>query len=381
MELIKQIGIEKDLDRVLYETSLVDKGDTLRIEKMFEKAENGQDITIAFFGGGITEGISASLYKRCFAELVTEWFRNKFKKSHIHCINAGLSNTGSLIGVHRVKKCILQFNPDLVFVDAAVNDNGQSYCRISYESLIKQILESSTSPAVIELFMTFIEGHNYEKSQAAVGKNYNLPMISFKNAAVMLVEKYGLEWDEILIDEALPNDFGHKIISELIIDYLENVYAIWEKRKIKDEIKPKEISEKECVYGDRYMNGRILSGYEIKPVEKTGFEESPWGFQIFHNCWKYKSEEAAGEITFNVKCRNLVLLYKKIISEDAGIMKIYIDDNKPLILDTHFRGGRGDYAATEILCRNDEEQEHKIKIEVLKEEREREVTILGLMVS
>lgn len=44
------------LNDKLIEKSVINKGDVSRILKMFEKAENGENITIAFLGGSITQG-------------------------------------------------------------------------------------------------------------------------------------------------------------------------------------------------------------------------------------------------------------------------------------------------------------------------------------
>ena len=67
------------LNKELIEKSLVNKGDISRILKLYEKAEKGEGITIAFLGGSITQGCNSTVYEKCYVELVSKWFENKFK--------------------------------------------------------------------------------------------------------------------------------------------------------------------------------------------------------------------------------------------------------------------------------------------------------------
>ena len=70
----------------MFKKSLVNKGDVSRIVKLIEKAEKGEDITIAFLGGSITQGCNSTVYEKCYVELTYNWFKEKFnnvKKSHL----------------------------------------------------------------------------------------------------------------------------------------------------------------------------------------------------------------------------------------------------------------------------------------------------------
>lgn len=369
------------LDDELISRSLVSRGDVSRILKMFEKAERGEDIVVAFLGGSITQGCNSTVYEKCYVELVAEWFRKKFKNIKVEHINAGVGATGSLIGVHRAEKQVLSKNPDIVFVDAAVNDNDSDFCKISYESEIRRLLSSHSMPAVVEVFMTMENGVNYQDYEIEIGKHYNVPMISFRNTAEELVKNYGLKWTDILTDEVHPNNDGHEIIYTLLTHFLENVYS-------EDYSKGKHVEivddtlGKSCVYGDKYIDGRILTNKDIKPLQITGFKEFADGFQVFHDGWKYTGGyEDEGKLVIETECRNIILLYKKIISDKAGKITVTVNGKEKILLDTYFKDGWGDWTVTEILEESDDIKKYRIEINVEKEDRNREVTILGIMVS
>lgn len=369
------------LNKELIEKSLVNKGDISRILKLYEKAEKGEDITIAFLGGSITQGCNSTVYEKCYVELVSKWFENKFKLVNVKHINAGVGATGSLIGVHRAEKQVLSKDPDIIFVDAAVNDNDSDYCKISYESEIRKLLSSKNKPAVVEVFMTMVDGVNYQDAQIKIGFNYNVPMISFRNTANELVEKYNLKWSDLLTDEVHPNDDGHEIISELLVNFLEDIYMNNYNKGESIEVKDNTL-EKKCVYGDRYINGRILNNKELRPKEIIGFHKYEEGFQVFHNGWRFigKANEG-GKLMIETECNNIILLYKKTISENSGKFKVRVNGVEKALIDTHFKDGWGDCTVTEILEEYDYKKTYEIEIEVISEEKDREVTILGVMVS
>ena len=369
------------LDEKMIKQSLISKGDISRILKAYEKAERGENITIAFLGGSITQGCNSTVYEKCYVELVSKWFRDKFPNIKVNSINAGVGATGSLIGVHRAEDQVLKYNPDIVFVDAAVNDKNEFYCKVSYESEIRKLLSSKCSPAVIEVFMTMVDGVNYQEQQIKIGENYNLPMISFRETAKLLVDKYGYKWSDLLTDEVHPNDDGHQIICDLLEDFLEEVYKEYSLSKKDIQIETN-ILEKPCVYGDRYINGKILSNKDIEPKEIMGFKNYEEGFQVFQNGWQYQSENGEkGKLIFEVQCKNLILLYKEIIFDEAGKFSIKVNGKEAILIDTYFKNGWGDRSVTYILEENDTVKDYKIEIDVKEEDKKQIITILGLMVS
>ena len=120
------------------------------------KAKSGQDITIAFLGGLITQGCNATKFEDCYASRTYKWFKDKFNNVNVKYINAGVGATGSIIGAHRVEKQVLSQNPDIVFIDFAVNDKDSIYDKVAYESIIRRILSVENPPAIVEVFMRLV---------------------------------------------------------------------------------------------------------------------------------------------------------------------------------------------------------------------------------
>lgn len=77
---------------------------------------------IAFLGGSITQ---APGYRVQFEK----WFKRSYPEVPLSTINAGIGGTGSDLGVARVDEKVLSENPDLVFVEFAVNDAQTVLCK------------------------------------------------------------------------------------------------------------------------------------------------------------------------------------------------------------------------------------------------------------
>ena len=119
------------------------QGNPARIAKVLQKLQNGEEVTVAFLGGSITQGTGADN-------------ENCYPNATVNYVNAGIGATGSYIGVHRCDTQVLSKNPDLVFIDFSVNDESQNnnINKLTYEGLIRKIWQYTTAPGIICIAMT-----------------------------------------------------------------------------------------------------------------------------------------------------------------------------------------------------------------------------------
>ncbi|MBQ4165725.1 MAG: SGNH/GDSL hydrolase family protein, partial [Oscillospiraceae bacterium] len=116
-EVAYELGGE--LTPTMIANSVLNKGNQARLAKFFKKLQAGEDVTVAYLGGSITQGSSAG-GGLCYADLTTKWLQEKYPDVKINHVNAGIGATGSYIGIHRADRDVLQHDPDLVFVDFSV---------------------------------------------------------------------------------------------------------------------------------------------------------------------------------------------------------------------------------------------------------------------
>ncbi|XHR27687.1 MAG: SGNH/GDSL hydrolase family protein [Chthoniobacteraceae bacterium] len=103
------------------------------LPNVFAKLKAGKPVNVAYLGGSITEQPGWRI-------LSLKWLREHFPSAKIEPINAAIGGTGSDLGAFRLEKDVLQFHPDLLFVEFAVNDGGtpSEKIRKTMEGIVRQ---------------------------------------------------------------------------------------------------------------------------------------------------------------------------------------------------------------------------------------------------
>jgi lysophospholipase L1-like esterase len=206
----------------------VSEGNTARLQRALAKARDGQPVTVGVIGGSITGGAGASTWGTSYGPLVLKWWKKTFPQSEISYVGAGIGGTGSMYGALRAHESLVSKNPDFVITEFAVNDDSSRIRQETLEGLTRQILNQPNQPANLMLFMLHNRDgkpNNAQEAQAAIGTHYDLPMLSFRDAAWPEIEAGRYDWSNVLADQVHPNDNGHAIAAGQIIQFMETVLA------------------------------------------------------------------------------------------------------------------------------------------------------------
>ena len=97
------------------------------------KLKGGQEVRIGYFGGSITA-------QEGWRPKTRAYFEKLYPQAKVSQINAAIGGTGSDLGVFRLKHDVLDQNPDLIFVEFAVNDGGAPPAQIHrcMEGIVRQ---------------------------------------------------------------------------------------------------------------------------------------------------------------------------------------------------------------------------------------------------
>lgn len=175
-----------------------------------KKIQEKKPLTIAFLGGSITQ---ASGYRVQFED----WFKKSYPDVLLSTINAGIGGTGSDLGVVRMDSDVLAKNPDLVFVEFAVNDSQTDSLEIvrSMEGIVRKIRNHSDHVDICFLYTTnkpqenvILNGDHWRSSRIMeqIAQYYGIPSVSFDFAVAKLLR------DNKLVMHALRDmDYGEKI--------------------------------------------------------------------------------------------------------------------------------------------------------------------------
>ena len=346
---------------------LINKGDWTNIKNVMNRAKKGEPISTLFLGGSITQGSLSSTQDLCYASLVYKWWVDKFPSSKVTLINAGIGGTTSQFGVSRVYQHALSKNPDFMLTEFAVNDDNNEFFKETYEGLIRKIISSDNAPALMLMNNAWFDsGNNAEDIHLPIAKHYDIPMVSMKSTIWPSIKSGELIKEDLSPDMLHPNDAGHKLISEVIIDFLEEVYATCGDE---DDILNK------CIYDikDSLTANAYENSVRIKNYNMDDFSVSMDGFNIENHEKKefldifsggFTGSKVGDAITFKTECTGLAIQYKKTINLPAPIAKAVVDgdEENAIILDANFDETWGDCLYIETVAKHMELSEHEVKI-------------------
>lgn len=117
------------------------------LPNFFRKATRGDAVRVAYLGGSITAQDGWRVYS-------LNWFKQRFPQAAFTEINAAIGGTSSDFGVFRLNDQVLKFDPDLVFVEFAVNDSNTPAEKItrSMEGTVRQVWQHNPSTDICFIY-------------------------------------------------------------------------------------------------------------------------------------------------------------------------------------------------------------------------------------
>lgn len=381
------------------ENSVLSTGNNARIKKVIEKARAGEDVTLAYIGGSITEGALASPNSKCYAEASASAFAAAYGKdggSNVHFVNAGMSGTPSSLGIIRYDRDVLGqmktgSRPDILFIEFAVNDYGECTSGGAYDGMIRRALKSGS--AVVLIFSIFQSGRVLENTYKPYGTHYDLPMISMGDAIEKHFKTDGFKkW--YFGDTLHPNNVGHKLMSDCIMTLFGKI----DKETAKtDNIDSSKLPDPQNKAADSYTDIKMIDPNTdiskisaITSLSAGSFKEKDGNtgtFQYeykgqknqawFPDNWMHTAGSGTDSFTAKVKCKTLMVVYKLSSSTKTGSIDLYVDGEKKQTLSGYDKGGWNNATPAVIFC-DSEAKEHNIEIKMADGSEEKEFTLIGL---
>ena len=373
----------------MLEKGILAPGNNYRLKKVIERAQAGEEITVATIGGSITEGAGASNYKECYASRFFRGFAARYGKDggqNVRLVNAGVGGTPSPFGLMRYQRDVVDRVkdpdglPDLVVIEFAVNDWGEPTKHKAYESLVKTILQQPNAPAVILLFAVFQNGFNLQNEIRFIGMRYDLMMVSIKDAAFPHV---GQEWTakQFFHDEYHPTSFGHGVMADCLLYAVETAAA---READAEDVDPESVKP---VYGDDYMGLITLYGSGEYPenvtLDRGGFAHDdansytnfPVG-RVGGINFSKESGDPNTPLTFKATFKKLLIAWRATNSNLFGEAELLVDG---AVMRT-VKGAPDKWGQSEVvlLWNKKEAQEHTVEIRMKEGSENKRFTITAI---
>lgn len=381
--------------------STLSTGNNARIKKAIEKARAGEDVTIAYLGGSITEGFAASETNNddCYAKVSYSQFKQMFGAGdgdNVHFINAGMSGTPSSLGVVRYQRDVLEQMevgeyPDILFIDFAVNDGNDAD---TYESVIRNALDQGS--AVVLMFVLYTGGCAKEGTYSKIGEYYDLAMVSPAQGMASSDKKAFDEWFYWIEGRSYghPDVGGHRYMADCISNMFKTIDA--EETETDNitsvaEITPKEKDGSKFVGMKTLVSSTDISNVDaVKELDAGGFSEvkdnnqstlqyiknGQEKMQWFPDVWARTASTSTESFTMTISCRSLIIAYKQASGSSFGKADCYIDGVKVGSL-SQSTGGWNNASLFRAL-KEDEVKEHEVEIRMQDGDETKPFTIFAI---
>lgn len=385
--------------------STLSSGNNARIKKAIEKARAGEDVTIAYLGGSITEGFAASETNNddCYAKVSYNQFKQLYGAgdgSNVHFINAGMSGTPSSLGVVRYQRDVLEQMetgeyPDILFIDFAVNDGNDAD---TYESIIRTALDQGS--AVVLMFVLYTGGCGKEANYSKIGEHYDLAMVSPSQGMESSDKKAFDKWFYWVegrgeTDYGHPDVGGHRYMADCITNMFKTIDA--EETETDNitsvaDIEPKEKDGGKYVGMKTLVSSTDLSklGDTVESLDEGGFSEKTDSsqstlqyikngqekMQWFPDVWARTSSTGSDSFKMTISCRSLIIAYKQASGSSFGKAECYIDGVK--VGDLGASTGGWNNASLFRALKDDEVKKHEVEIKMKDGDEKKPFTIFAI---
>lgn len=343
----------------------MERGNLARLKGCMRRAKQGEELTIAFLGGSITQGSLATKPENTYAYLVFSWWKENFKKAQFYYVNGGIGGTTSHYGAARALTDVLMYQPDFVVVDFSVNDKANEFCQETYEGVVRKLLSWKSAPAVLLLNNVYYDtGENAQEYHNAVGSWYQVPAVSIKDTLYQDMKKGIYTRQELTPDGLHPNDKGHRLVAREVTKFLKEVKEHMEEPEEAYPL-PKPMTQ------NAYEEAKRLTIRECSP-QLYGFradtEEKTGHLDHFKNGWIGK--RPGDRICFETEAVCIAVQYRKTIQKPALRARLILDKDakNPVLLDGNFEEDWGDCLYLQPVLHHGKKEKHTLEIEILPDE-------------
>ncbi|MCF0042328.1 SGNH/GDSL hydrolase family protein [Dyadobacter fanqingshengii] len=321
------VPVQKNLSHMPY--IQVNKG----LGNAFEKFRKEKKGTVAFLGGSITHNPG-------WRDKTAQYLKEHFPETDFTFIAAGIPSLGSTPHAFRFERDVLaKGTPDLLFLEAAVNDRGNGFSEKAQIKGLEGILRHlyAANPNANAVLMAFAEpGKNadYEKGKEPVevavhervAKHYGTAYINLAKEVYDRITAGEFSWKYDFKD-LHPSPYGQEVYFQTIKELLKTDSSA-ATNAIKLPAPMDRFSYEKGSYHE-VAEAKNLKGFTLnpdwKPADKTPTRPG------FVNVPMLVGEQPNASLDFEFKGRGVGIAI--ISGPDAGKITYTIDGKKPQTLD------------------------------------------------
>ncbi len=288
---------------------------------IFSDAHAGRPLRAVAIGGSITQAGNG---------WIGPWLKTQFPQSAVQMYNAGVSATGSDLGVFRLERDVISLQPHLVLIEFAVNDGGEPDDDVIWylESIIVRLKRLPRPPAIVFVETAFENGSNRARHEKVAG-HYGFLNIDLQNAVDAHLAGSGDKWRDLYTDGCHPNEKGHAFYADVI----SKAIAPFVERARSDSTAPGPIP------GALSKRPLLLDGRLVPLVAQEGWKQTDpgnyWYKRFFGSVLECNQPGFSLEIPFRGTCVGLWIMR----NTSFGQVQVGVDGKMPIQVECGKRGG------------------------------------------
>ncbi len=203
------------------------------LSNTYKKITQDKNVNVLYFGGSVTAGYGGNIGG--WRGITMSWFKATFPDTTFNFTNTAVGESGTFLGTYRLQDDVLSQNPDLIFIEYAINDTYKGSTKeeaaLQYETVVRELKAALPNCDIITILVTdrtraevlpdlYPTAAGHEEIAAKYG-------ISTINVGAALVDSMtnpadNTEWYSYFLDTVHPKNAGYYAYYKVIVEYLRN---------------------------------------------------------------------------------------------------------------------------------------------------------------
>jgi len=196
----------------------------IRPERTIAKLGRGEKTIIAALGDSLTQGW---MVRRGYIDFLKDMLKERYPQPPLTMIRKGIPGDSADNGLYRLRYDILEYDPDCVLIQYAINDAFMGYTARQFRNTIREIIESiqADGDADIVLVTSSYIGDNadaeiigeFYDQLAALGEEFRLPVARVHEYWKAKIDG-GIDYGTLVqYDMVHPTEDGYRLMAEAIL--------------------------------------------------------------------------------------------------------------------------------------------------------------------
>lgn len=206
------------------------------LSNTYKKLTEDKELRVLYFGGSVTAGYGGSwdstINDRAYSWRYQsyKWFKTNFPEAEITQINTAIGESGTFLGTYRLEEDVIAKNPDLIFIEYAINDyykgSSKEVAALQYETVVREVKKALPDCDIVTLLVTDkdVAGTLFDTAAGheEMAEYYNISTVNVGLALWNAIGKTTDNWSTYFTDIVHPTDAGYNEYYKCLEEYLNN---------------------------------------------------------------------------------------------------------------------------------------------------------------